>query len=91
MTEYDLVELRAELLSQKTVLAYCLTAIARNAEDPVALLDALAQLFVPRIRDASPAFALPTQRPHFEKTAIGALASIIEAAKQNFADPKPGA
>jgi len=89
MTDYDLVELKAEMLAQKTVLGYCLTAIARSAEDPAALLDSLEQLFVPRLRDASPAFALPKHRPHFEKTAIGALAALIAAAKQNVSGPKP--
>lgn len=88
MAEYDVIELRAEMFSQRILLAYCLTAIASSAENPVARLDAILQFFVPRIKDASPAFADPTHRAHFEKTAIGALASIVEAAKQNLSAPK---
>ena len=87
MTHSDLIELRADMLAQKLLVGYCLTAIARNAEDPAKLLDSLLEFFVPRLREAAQAFASPSDRARFLRIGTHWMATTIQAAKQNIAGP----
>jgi hypothetical protein len=89
MAQRDILELRAELLAFKTLMAPCLKFLAVHHEAPNDYLDNLNKSGVKRIIAAAPKLAAPKDVDDFVATATAWLGAAIEAAKSTETSSVP--